>query len=170
MNLGDIEYDQLRRLYRLARVTRGLPPPGPGWARFTLADLACVEALIKLGGGRQALRPGHRLILGDVEAACQALLEAGVDNPLLEVGLSRVGGRRLVARVDGYVFEPATGQLVLENVDKQIEAFLADRLIQDRAVRRAIRLEGRRLRPTRRTRAAIAGEWGTLDAAGDLPA
>lgn len=166
LDLGDIEYDQLRSLYRLSRVTRGLPEPGREWSRFSLADLACVEVLIKLGGGREALRSGRRLILGDVKAACQALREAGVENPLLEVELSRIDRRRLVARVSGYVFEPATGQLVLEDVDRQIEAFLEERLINDLAVRRAIRREGRRVKPTKRTRAAVTGEWGTLGSAG----
>ena len=165
LGLGDIEYAQLRRLYLLSRELRGLHrPPGNKWGRFSLGDLACVEQLVKLGGGRAALVPGRRLILGDVRQACRVLRAAGVSNPLLEVDLVRVKGR-LLATVDGYVFEPATGQMVLEGVDAQVRAFLESRVIKDATVRKAINLEKARLRPPRATQAALIRELGQLPAA-----
>jgi len=145
LGLEHVEYDQLRRLFVLARTLRGEDHPGRAWSRFSLADLAATEVLVALGGGRSRLRRGQRLILGDVEAACHALRALGIANPLLEVPMARLG-RRVVARIGGYVVEPATGQLALEHVNDRIEEFLAERLIEDRQVRAAITAERRRLR------------------------
>lgn len=149
LGLGDVEYDQLRRLFILARTLRGDPHPGRQWSRFSLADLAATEVLVALGGGRDRLRAGRHLVLGDVERACLALRDLGIENPLLEVPMVRVG-RRILARIDGYVIEPTSGQLALAHVSGRLDEFLTDRLIRDRAVRAAIRAEARRLRRPRR--------------------
>ena len=164
LGLDGIEYGQLRRLFVLARVLRGEPHPDRGWSRFTLADLAAVEVLVGLGGGRECLHRGRHLVLGDVETACQALRRLGVDNPLLQVPMAR-DGRRILARVGEYVIEPVTGQLALADSGDRIDAFLRDRLIQDRAIRAAITAERRRLWPPRRVLLAVHDARGTIDVA-----
>lgn len=160
LGLTGIEYVQLRRLFVLARTTRGEEPPDRGWARFTLADLAATEVLVHLGGGREVLAAGRRLVLGDLSRACRSLRALGFDNPLLQVPMSRQG-RRILARVGRHVIEPTTGQLALETAGEMIDAFLEARLIADRHVRAAIRAERRRVRPTWRQRVVVDG----LDAA-----
>lgn len=149
LGLRNIEYDQLRRLFVLARTLRGEPHPGRQWSRFSLADLAATEVLVALGGGRDRLLTGKHLVLGDVERACLALRDLGIENPLLEIPMIRIG-RRILARVDGYVVEPTSGQLALAHVGDRLDEFLTDRLIRDRSVRAAIRAERQRLRLRRR--------------------
>lgn len=162
LGLNDIDYSQLRCLYLMARRLRGAPGPGRGaWSRFTLADLAATEVLVGLGGGRERLVHGRRLVLGRIEATCIALTEVGFDNPLLQVPLMREG-RKVLARIDGYVFEPLTGQLVIDEVAKRIDAFLEERLIEDQGVRTAIRAEKNRVRPKGRRTLAVDQELGTL--------
>lgn len=156
LGLDGIEYVQLRRLFVLARTTRGEERPGRGWARFSLADLAATEVLVHLGGGREAFVAGRRLVLGDVERACRSLRALGFDNPLLQVPMSRQG-RRILARVGRHVIEPTTGQLALETAGEMIDAFLEARLIGDRAVRAAIRAERFRVRPRWRHRVVVDG-------------
>jgi hypothetical protein len=163
LRLDGIDYSQLRQLYVLARRLRGAQAPGRGWSRFTLADLAAVEVLVELGGGRDRLAVGRRLVLGRIQATCVALVELGFDNPLLQVPLKR-DGRRILARIDAYVFEPATGQLVIDDVAGRVGLFLEDRLIKDRRVRAAINAECRRLRPRRRRSLVVDQELGTLQA------
>jgi hypothetical protein len=153
LGLAGTDYSQIRRLFRLARTLRGEECPSTTWARFTLADLAAVEVLVSLGGGRDALLERRRLILGRVDSACTALIAMGFDNPLLQVPLAR-DGRRIIARIDGCVFEPVSGQLVIEETSIRIDAFLEQRIIADRAVRSAIRVEKRRITPKRELRVA----------------
>jgi len=106
---------------------------------------------------------GRRLVFGRVEATCRALADMGFDNPLVQVPLRR-DGRRILAQIDAYVFEPATGQLVIDGVADRVGTFLEERLIQDRSVRDAIRAERRRLRPRQRRALAVDHEFGTLTA------
>jgi hypothetical protein len=161
LGLDGIDYSQLRQLYLLARRVAGAPDPGRGWSRFTLADLAAVEVLVGLGGGRERLVLGRRLVLAHIEQTCVALAALGFGSPLLQVPLSREG-RRVLAKIDSYVFEPTTGQLVIDDVTTRIDAFLEERLIEDRAVRAAIRAEKHRVRPKRRRVLAVDQELGTL--------
>jgi hypothetical protein len=162
LGLTGVNYAQLREMYRLARVSRGLDEPGRGWSRFTLADLAAVEALVALGGGRAALKVGRRLVLGDIQQTCDALRRLGFDNPLLQVPMAREG-RRILARVDGFVLEPSSGQLVLETAWQHVSAFLEARLIENRAIRSAILAERRRISPVKPRRLVVEQEYGTLD-------
>jgi hypothetical protein len=147
LGLEGVDYAQLRQLFVLTHTLRGEPEPGRGWSRFTLADLAATEVLVDLGGGREALARGRRLVFGDVERACDALRAMGFDNPLLQVPMAR-HGRRILARVGSHVIEPTSGQMALETAGDLIDAFLESRLIADRRVRAAIRAERRRLRPS----------------------
>ena len=163
LGLGAIDYAQLRELFRLARLARGSASTGRGWSRFSLADLAAVEVLVELGGGREALEEGRRLVLGDIEATCVALRRMGFDDPLLQIPLAR-DGRRILARVNAFVFEPTSGQLVLETTWQHVETFLEDRAISSREVRKAISEERRRSRPTKRQTLQASDELGTLDA------
>lgn len=163
LGLDGVDYSQLRRLFILARTLRGETPPNRGWSRFTLADLAATEVLVALGGGREVLASGRRLILGRVELTCLALREMGFDNPLLQVPLAR-DGRRILARVDGYVFEPVSGQLTIEETGRKVSEFLEQRMIEDREVRSAIRAERSRVRPKGPRKLCLQGARGTLEA------
>ena len=161
LGLGMIDYAQLRELFRLARVARGDEGIGRGWSRFSLADLAAVEILVELGGGREALAEGRRLVLGDVQATCVALRLMGFDDPLLQVPLAR-DGRRILARVDAFVLEPRTGQLVLETAWQHVDAFLRERAIASSELRSVISAERRRVRPSRKRTLPVSDELGTL--------
>lgn len=161
LGLASIDYAQLRELFRIARAVRGSEDIGRGWARFSLADLAAIEVLVDLGGGREALAEGRRLVHGDVEATCVALRRMGFGDPLLEVPLTREG-RRILARVNAFVLEPTTGQLVLETAWQHVDDFLRDRAITNRDVRRAISAERRSARPTRKRTLPVSDELGTL--------
>ena len=162
LGLEGVDYAQLRDLHRIGRRARGLATPGRKWARYTLADLAAVEVLVTLGGGRDALSKGRRLVLGDIVRTCDALRGLGFDNPLLQVPMAR-DGRRILARVNGFVLEPTTGQLVLESAWHQVDAFLEARLITNRQVRKAIRTERHSMRLPRRRVLQASDELGTLD-------
>lgn len=159
LGLANVEYDQLRRLFVLARILRGEPHPGRKWSRFTLADLAATEVLVALGGGRSQLNAGKRLVLGELEAACLALRAAGIENPLLQVPMVRVG-RRVFAQVDDYVVEPITGQLALDHVGDRLSEFLQEELISDRAVRAAINQQSRSLKLRRQLSVDVATDDG----------
>jgi hypothetical protein len=146
LKLSGVDYSQLRELYVLARKLRGEPEPTRTWARFSLADLAAVEVLVSLGGGRKALSKDRRLILGRIEETCNALRRMGFDDPLLQVPLVREG-RQILAKVEQYIFEPASGQLVIEDTGVRIDRFLEQRIIEDQEVRAAIHDERNRVRP-----------------------
>lgn len=157
LGLEGIDYDTLRRLFRLSRTTQGRPDPTTGlsankWARFSLSDLACTEALVQVGGGRQALQSGKRLLLGEVEEACERLRSAGASNPLLEVPMLRVGRTRIVAYLDGQLFEPVTGQVVLSHVIEQLDWLSNPPGIHDQDVRSRVRRLRRAHRPNRQQR------------------
>ena len=162
LGLEGVDYSQLRRLFVLARTLRGELPEPRSWSCFTLADLAATEVLVALGGGREVLTHGRRLVFGSIERTCLALREMGFDNPLLQVPLAR-DGRRILARVDAYVFEPASGQLTLEETGKRLDLFLKQRIIKDREVWAAIQAERRRVLPTRSRQLLLGGARGTLE-------
>jgi hypothetical protein len=82
-----------------------------------------LKTLVRLAGGKEALKPGKHLRLKELETACERLrVEFSIDNPLVEVVLDR-RGKRVVAKVDGIWIEPADGQLVLSEVRSSIEAY-----------------------------------------------
>jgi hypothetical protein len=157
LGLPNIDYSQLRRMFVLARVLRGDPRPDRAWARFTLADLAATEVIVGLAGGRDRLALGSRLTFGDLEPTCKALRSMGFENPLLQVPLARVG-RKTLAKVDEYIFEPISGQMVLDQTGRLIDQFLEARIIEDGRVRAAIRAERRQLRPARASRLPASKE------------
>jgi len=157
LGLEGVDYDTLRRLFRLSRTTQGHPDPTAGlgankWARFTLSDLACTEALVQVGGGRIALKSGKRLLLGEVEQACERLRSAGATNPLLEVPMMRVGRTRIVAYLDGHLFEPVTGQIVFSEVVEHLGRLGDAPDIEDQDVRRRVLRLRRSHRRTRQQR------------------
>ncbi len=167
--LGEVDYSQLRRLFVLSRTTRGEVRPSARWARFTLTDLASTEVLVGLGGGRSRLQAGRRLILGDIENACAALREMGITNPLLDVPLAR-NGRRILAVVGRYVMEPSTGQFALGYAQDQIDSFLQERLIEDHAVRAAIRAERLRVQPMSTRQIDVTSQSVPFQPSADLTA
>lgn len=159
LDLRGASYAQIRRLFRLARRLRGLPEPVKGdtrWARFTFSDIAAVEIIVAIGGGREALQHGRRLVLGDITAAVAALRCLGFDDPLFEVPMLREG-RRILARVGGHLIEPTTAQLAFEVASRRMDEFLRDRSIAGQEIRRAVRAEQRRARPTARRRVLTTG-------------
>ena len=112
-----IDYAQLRRLYRLARLQTGAPLDSTDrrWARYTLRDIAAVEVALRLAGGPDALEPGRRLMIKSVEDAVNGLLAMDVKDPLLEVRMERQGSV-IVAAFAGDLIEPASGQLVMRRI------------------------------------------------------
>lgn len=82
------------------------------WTRFSVVDLACARAIVRLFDGPEAFGPGRRPRLAPIARACQALQGAGVDNPLLDLELRRSGDRVMV-RVNQVVIDATTGQAIL---------------------------------------------------------
>jgi hypothetical protein len=138
LQLGDIAYEQLRRIYVLGRKARGAPIKS-GWARFDAEDLASAEVIVELGGGRKRLVDGRRLVLSDVAEACAKLREMGFSNPLLEVPLARQG-RTIMALVGSHVYAPTTDQLAFAFVGADVGRAVAQRQSDDREIRRAERM------------------------------
>lgn len=128
LELGGIDYRQLRRLLVLVRKQAGVPKPvDRGWARYSLADVAALEVALELAGGREALAPGRHLQMAPVARACAALRERGIDNPLLDVPMRR-DGRKVFAFVNGTLLDPTNGQAVMQDAADRVGAFLsADR-------------------------------------------
>jgi hypothetical protein len=148
LGLPEIDYSQLRRLYELSRRQAG-EPIRKGWARYTLTDLACIEAALEVCGGHDVLRPRRRLHLRELEAACLALRRRGFTNPLLQVPMRR-HGKQVVAVVDGAILDPATGQLLLDETFDAANAWLSQVGGEDSRLDAALTEE--------RTRAVAAGE------------
>lgn len=167
LDLENIEYDQLRKLWVLSLTSRGEPVPTGKWARFSLRDLAATEVLLGLVGPRERLAQGRHLNFRGVKEACDALRTLGFTDPLLQVPMVR-DRSRIVAMVDEYVVVPANGQLALDYTRNLIEDFLATRVITDRAVRAAINAERRKARP-KKSRVPISNGLGAIPNA-DQPA
>jgi hypothetical protein len=109
LGLNGIDYRQLRRIFRLV----ALDCATTKWARFTFRDLAACAVAIELAGGKAALGDGRRLRLDRVERACYALQKQyGIKEPLLDVPL-RLEGTTIVATIEGFTIEAATGQRTL---------------------------------------------------------
>lgn len=111
LRIVDIDYHQLRRLFRLVREQSGTTL-NTGWSRYTLTDIAAVEVAIRLCGGKDKLGRGRRLRIKPVQDACMALHQQGIANPLLDVPLARQG-QRILAYVGGTLYDPVTGQTAL---------------------------------------------------------
>lgn len=111
LGLGDIDYQQMRRLFRLVREQSGTPV-NAGWSRYSLVDVAALQVLVSLCGGPAALAPQRRLRIECIRKACSALRGLGVENPLLDVRLRRIGDR-VYAELDGSILDPVSGQLAL---------------------------------------------------------
>lgn len=136
LGIEDIDYHQLRRLFRLVREQSGTGL-NSGWSRYTLTDIAAVKVVIELCGGPEALQPGRRLRIDCVAKACTALREQGIENPLLDVQLERQGDR-IFANLSGTLFDPLTGQTALRamlpnvlRVASSVETELPTRLRQE---------------------------------------
>jgi len=165
LGVPDIDYAQLIKLHRLARESRGLKPSSDKrWTRFDFMDLACIHVLIELGGGTERLQVGRRLVLGNISATCAALRQRGVKNPLLDVPLKRVG-RSIVAKVDGYVFEPDSGQAVMALVEARLQEFAAEYSL-GKNVLGTLRRE-RKSAMSKQTRVAVNGADGQVPVATD---
>ncbi|MEZ5194239.1 MAG: hypothetical protein R2734_18345 [Nocardioides sp.] len=146
LRLEDIDYQQVRRLFRFVREQAGVPltsEDGRRWARFTVADLACMESLIELCGGRDALARGRRLRIRPIRLACEWLRTQGIDNPLLQVPMIRIGDQ-VFAVIDGAVVQARSSQLVIEGMIEVVGAHLGTELEVDDDLRAAIDVERRR--------------------------
>jgi hypothetical protein len=127
LGLEGVDYHQLRRLFRLVREQACSEGPQiRKWSRFTFKDLLALKVAVTLAGGVEALSKGRHLRLKDVERICQQLREVfGLENPLTEVVLRR-RGKTAVARVHGLWFEPASGQMVLAEIEEAVEEYLRE--------------------------------------------
>lgn len=94
----------------------------PRSARYTLVDVAALEVLIGLCGGREALGPGRRLRLANVRAACEALRLQGYSNPLLQVPMVKIG-RNVYAIVQKVLIDPTNGQIIIDGLSESIKKF-----------------------------------------------
>lgn len=111
LGLGDIDYQQMRRLFSLIREQAGSSTED-GWSRYSLTDVAALKVLVELCGGTDALAPNRRLRIECVRRACLALRDLGVDNPLLDVPMERSGNRVFVV-LRGSIVDPVNGQTAL---------------------------------------------------------
>lgn len=141
LGMPDLNYSQLRAVFRLVRVQAGFAPPpgrvevGSGgrgeWARFSLLDIAGARVALQLASApAHSGRPTRRLQLKPVWDACLALRAAGFDNPLLDVPLER-SGRRVLAFIDGGLIDPLTKQQALDIARSRTSGFLEDRNLED---------------------------------------
>lgn len=151
LGLSELDYRQLRRLYKLVRKQAGYKEvKGRLWARFSLLDLAAMRVAVELAApDAGAERRGQRLQLAPVEGACEALRSAGVENPLLDVRMERVG-RKVFAVVEGHMVDPTSGQGVLDWSQQAARNFLVARELEvaslDVALRRSPSKEDPRVR------------------------
>lgn len=113
------DYRQMRRMHRLVREQAGLDPPEGSWTRYSLTDLACMEALIHACGGPAVFERGQRLRLGAIGRTCAWLNSLGFDNPLLQVPM-RLEGRSAVVLLDEILTQPETGQLLLQSAFERL--------------------------------------------------
>jgi hypothetical protein len=147
LGLEQIDYQQIRKLFMFVREQAGEPlgtEHKRRWSRFTVTDLACMEALVDLCGGKAALEEGRRLRIEPIRRACRSLRrEEGVVNPLLQVPMVRIGDQ-VFAVVDGTVIHPRSGQLVLEGMIDTVTHHLRGELNLDPELRAAIDAERRR--------------------------
>jgi hypothetical protein len=126
LQLENMDYRQLRRLFRIVREQAGQTTAAEGkWARFTFRDLVALKAALDLAGGEQALAPGRRLRLQDIEHICQRLNEIGFSSPLTEIAFRR-NGRTVIAQVEGVSFEPTSGQMLLGEVETAVARYLEE--------------------------------------------
>jgi hypothetical protein len=126
LKLEGMDYRQLRDLFRLVREQAGSPSPHKRqWARFTFRDLVALNTALHLAGGKEALAPGRRLRLYDVERICARLRDLGLTRPLTEIAFRR-RGQTVIAQVDGISFEPQTGQMLLVEVEESLERYLKE--------------------------------------------
>lgn len=125
LRLEGIDYAQLRRLFHLVKEQAGEHVQGREWARYTLLDVAALEVLISLCGGREALGPGRRLRLANIREACSALRSQGFSNPLLQVPMAKIG-RNVYAVVQKVVIEPRSGQVVMDQLNDPIKKYFAE--------------------------------------------
>lgn len=143
LGLDELDYQQVRRLFVFVREQSGTPLQESHerrWARFTIRDLACMEALVELCGGKEALKEGRRLRIQPVRRACTWLREQGVTNPLLQVPMIRTGDQVFVVLHDT-VIQLASGQLVLEGMIELVSNHLGNELDIDRDLLAAIDAE-----------------------------
>lgn len=155
----DIDYRQLRRLFRLVRTQAGAPVRDGKWARFTLKDVAALRVALDLSGGSSALERGKHLQVAPLEHACRALRAQGVSNPLLDVPMKR-SGTVVFAEIDGVLFDPLNGQLTLKDSRDVLQRYVEDHLANLDAEARG--LTQKQLAAVRRDRtklrSALAGE------------
>lgn len=125
LGLEGLDYRQLARLYELATAheqTRSRHPSK--WRRFTFEQLVAIRTAFDLVGGQEALHSRCRLRWKAVEAVCKTLRnEYGIENPLLQVRLERVG-KAVVVHHEGITFDPRTGQMILSTIDQGIAKYV----------------------------------------------
>lgn len=168
LGCGDIDYHQLRRLFRLVRAQAGGSARPRKWARYTLKDVAALRLALDLCGGVEALAHGKHLHIAPLERACEALRRQGVANPLLDVPLHRTG-TVVIAEINGVLFDPTTGQTTLRQSRDQLQKYLDEQLPQlDAEAQKLPRRQSAKAGAERRAlRAAMANEMASRSRARD---
>jgi hypothetical protein len=137
LGLGEIRHERLRRLHAVAQGSHGGPvSPEQVWSKYTLLDLSELSVLVTLGGGTEAFSAGRRVVLGNIRGACAALRGQGFSYPLLQVPLLRER-RTIFAFVFGQTVDPATGQVLLDDMIKGFPRGVLLPQITDPATREA---------------------------------
>jgi hypothetical protein len=156
LGLTSVDYRQIRTLFRFVREQAGTPVgvDDQSWSRFTLIDIACLDALMPLCGGLEALSPNRRLVLRPVRRACSSLRGLGFANPLLEVPMRRVGSN-VYAVSEGSLVDPNNGQLLLQDALDKVQDFHGS-LKAAPSLFEAIESERQQARRRRRPRIAIS--------------
>lgn len=126
LDLKGLDYRQLREMLRLARESRGEACVDRRWATYSFRDLVAIRAIVDLFGGARAIAAGAQLRLRALRAVCLRLRRFGFSDPLLEVKLTRAGSK-IVAQSEGIRFEPASGQLLIDDMYERIEATLREK-------------------------------------------
>jgi hypothetical protein len=128
LKLEGVDYRQLRRLFKIVREQAGSPvsEEDDGWSQYTFRDLVAIKAALELAGGKEALSRGRRLRLQVVKEVCLRLRGVlGLSSPLTEILFRRMG-RAVIAQVQGLLFDPSSGQLLLTEVVEVLERYLAE--------------------------------------------
>lgn len=155
LGLADLDYRQLRRLFRLARGQAGGPVVARRWSRYTLVDLASVYVAVQILGLHR-VAPGRRLRMAALEAACAALSARGFTNPLLQVPMMMQGDRVLVI-LHGEVLDPVAGQQALNLAMAEAHRWIQHNGTVDQALLTLLRGQRMQAMPGRvRRRAVVA--------------
>jgi hypothetical protein len=122
LGFKEIDYRQLRDLWKLVSPTRKMP--AEKWARYTFKDLVLLRNAVELAGGTETLSLGKRLRVRHLSRVLKVLrLRLGVSDPLTEIRLERVGAS-ILAHVSGAELDPLKSQYVFLPIMRGVRSYL----------------------------------------------